>query len=714
VRLTSQREPEDIEEMLTRRLEYLYAAFDVGWRDDDPLFPFTAAHVDRVTKLRARDCLASFREYHAACIAAHQIVAPDAPTPAEPAPTPRPPELEKTWAEALARQIDLPEDPDALLDLIADGIRGAAVELGVSFATRRERSRLVIEGATVGKRVVALCNRGPQGGHLGAQFEALRGCAVDGVIPVALRGSDFEFKAKTKVSQQLAALLAAGGRRVTYAQHELRALVAARELGTTAAFGEWRRAQQPIARLGFVRELLDLDQQAERAAPSPRPPTTAPVSAPSPEPGERVAASPRRRSAPVLATDPEQIRFGLTTTLRAEPVVVPVEQIKTHVTFLGGTGSGKTTAALSVVEQLLERDVSVLLVDRKGDLARYASRTWWAESVDGPDRERKAGLAARVEVALYTPGNVQGRPLRLPLIPPLSDATPQERTQLAQFAANALGAMMGYSPKSSTHAARLSVLQCAIQLHGDDGEISLDALIETIERPDPELFHTVGSLDRHFAALSENLQTLRIQRGPLLAGDGEALDVAALLPPRGDRPKLTIINTSAFTETSLLQFWISRLLIELARLGRKRPSKTLQAAVFFDEADAYVPAIGSPPTKEPMFDLLRRARSTGIGVLLATQNPGDFDYKARDNIATWLVGKVAQERAIEKMRNLLASYPNVGPRLATQATGHFFVLANGEAREVRCDRALMSTEQLSEHEVAELARGTLPPSSVSK
>jgi hypothetical protein len=112
-----------------------------------------------------------------------------------------------------------------------------------------------------------------------------------------------------------------------------------------------------------------------------------------------------------------------------------------------------------------------------------------------------------------------------------------------------------------------------------------------------------------------------------------------------------------------------------------------------------------------MFDLLRRARSTGIGVLLATQNPGDFDYKARDNIATWLVGKVAQERAIEKMRNLLAGYPNVGPRLATQPTGHFFVLANGEAREVRCDRALMSTEQLSEHDLAELARGTHQSSS---
>ena len=180
------------------------------------------------------------------------------------------------------------------------------------------------------------------------------------------------------------------------------------------------------------------------------------------------------------------------------------------------------------------------------------------------------------------------------------------------------------------------------------------------------------------------------------------------MPPPGGKPRLSIINTSAFTDLSVLQFWVSRLLIELSRLARRRPAKTLQAVAFFDEADAYVPAVGSPPTKEPMFDLLRRARSTGIGVLLATQNPGDFDYKARDNIGTWLVGKVAQDRAIEKMRNLLGNYPNVSSRLATQPTGHFFVLANGQSLEIKSDRSLMATEQMSEQEVAELARTGWP------
>jgi hypothetical protein len=289
------------------------------------------------------------------------------------------------------------------------------------------------------------------------------------------------------------------------------------------------------------------------------------------------------------------------------------------------------------------------------------------------------------------------------LLPSIGDASAQERTQIAGFAAGGLAAMMGYG-RSASHTARQSVLQVAIGLHANDSDVSLELLQDTIDRPDPELLQSVGALQRHFAPLSEDLQSLRIQRGALLAGDGPPLDVAAMLPPRGGRPKLTIINTSALTDVAVLQFWVSRLLIEVSRLAKKRPSNTLQAVTFFDEADAYIPAVGSPPTKDPMFDLLRRARSGGIGVLLATQNPGDFDYRARDNIQTWLVGKVAQQRAVEKMRNLIGPYPNVGARLANQPTGHFFVLAGNRATEVRCDRSMMQTSQLSEDDVVALAR----------
>ncbi|MGH9888029.1 MAG: hypothetical protein ACREBE_21025, partial [bacterium] len=76
-------------------------------------------------------------------------------------------------------------------------------------------------------------------------------------------------------------------------------------------------------------------------------------------------------------------------------------------------------------------------------------------------------------------------------------------------------------------------------------------------------------------------------------------------------------------------------------------------------------------------------------------------------IGTWLVGKVTQERALEKMRNLLATYPNVASRLATQPTGHFFVLGTG-VKEILSEHSMMITEQLSDHDIADLARATRP------
>ena len=711
VRLASQRQRDDIEAMLVRRLDHLYAAFDVAVQDDDPLYPFAPTQLDAVTLFRARDAIARFREFHEACIAAGAIAggpggepAPERPAPA--AVSEAVAEIDRAWNDALAASGGIPEDDAGVLALVGEAIRGAADELDVELAVRSERPKqLIVEGRAITDRVLEVCNGGAQGGHLGSQLDNLRALIPTGVVPCALRQSDFQFKAKTKISKQVGEFIAAGGRAIVLEERQLRAVVAARTIADShpEGFAAWRRANRPITHLAFVRAILDLDQVprvTSNIATQPMPQLErrpAPPTAPPPMP-------PRTLSQPV-GFDPVRIRLGETTTMRKEPILLAVDRITTHVAVLGSTGSGKTTTALSILEQLLERDVSVLLVDRKGDLARYASDAWWSDP-GAPDPERRAQLRGRIAVDLFTPGNPHGRPIRLPVIPALADATTAERDQLARFAAAGLAAMMGYGT-GTIHRHKQSVLQCAIQLHADAREVTIDGLHDTIDRPDPELLTRVGPLQRFFAPLSEDLQTLSIQRGALLAGDGEPLDIAALLPPAGERPRLSIISTAALTEIPVLQFWISRLLVELARLARKRPTQHLQAAVFFDEADAYIPATASPPTKAPMFDLLRRARSEGVGILLATQNPGDLDYKARDLIGTWLVGKVAQDRAIEKMRHLLSSYPNVGSRLATQPTGHFFVLGDG-VREIKADRAMMSTEQLPDAELTELARTGRP------
>lgn len=764
IRLISQRQPDEIEQMLACRLEYLYNFFDVAWRDDDPFYPFTPAQLDAVKQLRTRDCLGKFREFQMACIAARALVPPGSSrsidndrysgneTMADVAVAnvgARPDGestladdamavLDKIWRETLESVHDLPDDDASLLTLLVDALHGGAMEhareLAVHPAQVGDSSGQIIEGTDVPRRLVAICNGPPQRGKFGVQLAALRAAADNArATAVVLRSGEIKFQPKTKMAQYLGELIAENGMAIAITEAQLRVAAAARKMADARlpGFLAWRRSRRPLSEVGFVRQLLNLERDSA-AAPIGEV-AISPLETPRAEPrasgshgdasllshardaiidkrvtvdsrADEQLATPKHAKAPANA-----VRLGVTDSFRADPILLPLEEIKTHVAFLGSTGSGKTTAALSVVEQLLERGVSVVMVDRKGDLARYVSDAWWRDPSTTPEvLQRKLALRERIDLALFTPGNANGRPLKLPLVPSFADAKPQEREQLASYSSEGLGSMMGYG-KSTAHRAKASVLKCAITLLGDQREISIEGLLETIGRPDPQLLNEVGSLQRHFAGLTEDLDTLRIQRGSLLSGEGEPLDIAALLPPRGSgKSRLSIINTSALTEVPVLQFWISRLLIELSRLGRKRPSPTLQAVAFFDEADTYVPATSTPPTKEPMFDLLRRSRSTGIGVLLATQNPGDFDYKARDNVNTWLLGKIAQDRAIEKMKNLIGNYPDVGARLASQRTGSFFVLTGTSKRELKADRSLMETVQCSESEVAELARATKP------
>ena len=101
--------------------------------------------------------------------------------------------------------------------------------------------------------------------------------------------------------------------------------------------------------------------------------------------------------------------------------------------------------------------------------------------------------------------------------------------------------------------------------------------------------------------------------------------------------------------------------------------------ILFDEADLYLPAVRQPATKEPMENLLKRAARPGSALLLATQSPGDFDYKCRDNIRTWFVGQVKEANSIAKMKPMLSECRvDVASRLPVQEPGEFHLIRDGE------------------------------------
>src|SRR5688572_22002129 len=77
---------------------------------------------------------------------------------------------------------------------------------------------------------------------------------------------------------------------------------------------------------------------------------------------------------------------------------------------------------------------------------------------------------------------------------------------------------------------------------------------------------------------------------------------------------------------------------------------SLRALLYMDEIFGYLPPTANPPSKQPLLRMLKQARAFGLGLLLATQNPVDMDYKGLSNTGTWFIGKLQTER--DKLRLL--------------------------------------------------------------
>jgi DNA helicase HerA-like ATPase len=72
-----------------------------------------------------------------------------------------------------------------------------------------------------------------------------------------------------------------------------------------------------------------------------------------------------------------------------------------------------------------------------------------------------------------------------------------------------------------------------------------------------------------------------------------------------------------------------------------RGSKRLRALIVFDEVYGFLPPHpANPPTKRPLVALMKQARAFGVGVVIATQNPMDLDYRALGNAGLWCIGRL--------------------------------------------------------------------------
>jgi hypothetical protein len=417
---------------------------------------------------------------------------------------------------------------------------------------------------------------------------------------------------------------------------------------------------------------------------------------------------------------PGILRLGSSMRNQAELANLEKSLLRRHAAVLGGSGSGKTTLALSIIEQLLMQDTPAVLIDRKGDLCSYANGEVWEDDPSDTEERRlqKAYLRENTEIAVYTPGRTSGRPISITLLPQgMHDLPDHEQQELASVSAAALGEMLhlGISP---THQRYSGILSVALKLLGEFArkEVTLTDLITFMDEDENELTEVISRMDpngRLRKDLVAQLDSLSHRNYALFDGAGEPLSMDAFLGKgkfkKTGKTKLSIIYTGFLGDNENILFWVAQFLSEALRFCQRNPSDDLQAMVMFDEADLYIPANSKPATKEPLESLLKRARSAGMGIMLATQSPGDLDYKSRDQITSWFIGKVREDTALRKLRAAFSSDSGIDPALVlpNQKVGEFHLIQEGVVKALKSQRSLVQADQVPFDRIEELGRETL-------
>jgi hypothetical protein len=126
--------------------------------------------------------------------------------------------------------------------------------------------------------------------------------------------------------------------------------------------------------------------------------------------------------------------------------------------------------------------------------------------------------------------------------------------------------------------------------------------------------------------------------------EGDPLEVGSILRTSDGKPRVAIFSIAHLSDAERM-FFVTLLLNQTVAWMRTQSGTTsLRAILYMDEIAGYFPPVATPPAKAPLLTLLKQGRAFGLGVVLATQNPVDLDYKGLANTGTWFLGRLQTER----------------------------------------------------------------------
>jgi len=363
------------------------------------------------------------------------------------------------------------------------------------------------------------------------------------------------------------------------------------------------------------------------------------------------------------------------------------KDLVTHAVCVGMTGSGKTGLCLALLEEAAIDNIPAIIIDPKGDLgnllltfptlkgedflpwinedearkkelspAAYASAQadLWRSGLAawGQDGARVQRLRDAAEFVIYTPGSHAGLPVSILKSFAAPDEDVRKDTELLhERISTTITGLLGLigveaDPLQSREHILLSTILGHAWAHAMDMDVA--ALIHAIQSP-PVAKIGVMEVEAFFPskerfALAMKLNNLLAAPGFQTWLEGEPLDIQQLLYTAAGKPRLSIFSIAHLSDAERM-FFVTLLLSQMVGWMRAQSGTTsLRALLYMDEIFGYFPPVANPPSKQPLLTLLKQARAFGLGVVLATQNPVDLDYKGLANTGTWFIGRLQTER----------------------------------------------------------------------
>jgi hypothetical protein len=373
--------------------------------------------------------------------------------------------------------------------------------------------------------------------------------------------------------------------------------------------------------------------------------------------------------------------------LADDTVYYDSRDLTTHAVVVGMTGSGKTGLCITLLEEAILDNIPAIIIDPKGDItnllltfpdlkpedfepwvnvddARRAGLDIPAYSADVaqrwrdgltswsivPDRVRWLKRAAKYSI--YTPGSDAGLPISIlaSLRAPKEGWAGNEEANREKIngIVTALLALIGLQVepvKDKEHVLVANIFEYAWR-QGKD--LSMEDIILQVQKPP---FDKLGvfPIDNY---ISEKARIkLAMDLNSIIAApsfqswlQGEPMDIHTLLYQPNGRPRVSIFYIAHLSEAERM-FMITLLLENMLAWMRTLSGTTsLRALMYIDEMFGYFPPYPkNPPTKTPLLRLIKQARAFGVGMILATQNPGDLDYKGLSNAGTWFIGRLQSD-----------------------------------------------------------------------